>query len=62
MAQARGQTLAQMALAWLLEKPVTASVLIGASKLSQIKDAVGAMNNLTFSQDELMVIDQISKG
>ena len=62
MAQSRGQTLAQMALAWLLEKPVTASVLIGASKLSQIKDAVQAQNNLHFSQEELKSIDMISKG
>lgn len=61
MAQARGQTLAQMALAWLLEKPVTASVLIGASKLSQIKDAVQAQNNLAFSDEELKEIDLISK-
>ncbi len=62
MAQSRGQTLAQMALSWLLEKPVTASVLIGASKLSQIKDAVQAQNNLHFSQEELKSIDVISKG
>lgn len=62
IAQARGQTLAQMALAWLLEKPVTASVLIGASKLSQIKDAVQAQNNLEFSDEELKAIDAISKG
>lgn len=61
MAQARGQTLAQMALAWLLEKPVTASVLIGASKLSQIKDAAQAQNNLHFSDEELKSIDLIAK-
>ena len=62
MAQTRGQTLAQMALAWLLEKPVTASVLIGASRLSQIKDAAQAQNNLHFSDEELKSIDLIAKG
>ena len=61
MAQSRGQTLAQMALSWLHRTPVTASVIIGASKLSQIKDAAGAQANLRFSEEELRRIDEIVK-
>ena len=62
LAAQRGQTLAQMALSWLHRSPVTASVIIGASKLSQIEDAVQAQNNLTFSEDELRLIDEITIG
>lgn len=62
LAVQRGQTLAQMALSWLHRSPVTASVIIGASKLSQIEDAVQAQNNLTFSEDELRLIDEITIG
>lgn len=61
IAQGRGQTLAQMALSWLLKTPVTASVIIGASRLSQIEDAVQAQNKLSFSEAELKAIDQISR-
>ncbi len=61
MALARGQTLAQMALAWLLQSPVVASVIIGASRLSQIEDAAQAHHNLDFSAEELQRIDQITK-
>ena len=43
IAQARGQTLAQMALAWVLRQPAVTSALIGASKVSQIEDNVGAL-------------------
>jgi len=62
LAVQRGQTLAQMALSWLHRSPVTASVIIGASKLSQIEDAVQAQNNLTFSEEELRLIDEITIG
>lgn len=59
MAKKRNQTLAQMALAWVLRvKPMT-SVLVGASSLEQIKDSVGALSNLEFSQEELGEIDKI---
>jgi L-glyceraldehyde 3-phosphate reductase len=63
MAKARSQTLAQMALAWVLRfcNTVT-SVLIGASKVSQIDDAVGMLNNLAFSDEELQTIEIILKG
>lgn len=59
LAQARGQTLAQLALAWVLRQPAITSVLIGASRVSQIDDAVGALQRLDFSADELGAIDQI---
>lgn len=58
-AQSRGQTLAQMALAWVLRHDTMTSVLIGASKVSQIDDAVGALNKLDFSSDELGKIEAI---
>lgn len=61
IASARGQKLAQMALAWVLRHPGMTSALIGASKVSQIEEAVGALNNLTFSDEELDRIDKISK-
>ena len=58
IAQARGQSLAQMATAWVLRDARVTSALIGASKPAQIVDLVGAMQNLHFSQDELQSIDQ----
>ena len=60
IAQARGQTLAQMALAWVLRDEVISSALIGASRVKQIDDCVGAINNLEFSLDELFQIDQLA--
>ena len=62
MAQARGQTLAQMALAWVLRLPEMTSALIGASRVAQIEDAVGAVENLSFAAEELQAIDQILVG
>jgi L-glyceraldehyde 3-phosphate reductase len=59
VAQDRGQSLAQMALAWNLRQPVIASVLIGASRPQQIIDNVQALNHLEFSDVELAQIDQI---
>lgn len=61
LAQARGQTLAQMALAWVLRHPEMTSVVIGASKVAQIDDAVGALANLKLSSNELETIEQILK-
>lgn len=58
MAQARGQTMAQMALSWLLKDERVTSVLIGASRPEQIEENVQALNNLRFSDDELKRIDQ----
>jgi L-glyceraldehyde 3-phosphate reductase len=59
LANARGQTLAQMSLAWVLRHPEMTSALIGASRVSQIEDAVGALQNLVFSGQELLTVDQI---
>ncbi len=57
LAKARGQTLAQMAIAWVLRDSRTTSALIGASRVAQIEDAVKALDNLTFTQAELDAID-----
>ncbi|HZV43780.1 MAG TPA: L-glyceraldehyde 3-phosphate reductase [Saprospiraceae bacterium] len=59
IAQRRGQSLAQMAVAWLLIDPRVTSILIGASKPEQIDDNVGALKNLVFSESELKEIRQI---
>ena len=62
IAKNRGQTLAEMALAWVLKDGVVTSVLIGASKKSQILDNIKAINNTNFSEEELKKIDEISCG
>ena len=59
MAQARGQSLAQMAIAWTLRHPVMTSALIGASKVSQVEDSAAAINNLDFADEELQKIEDI---
>jgi L-glyceraldehyde 3-phosphate reductase len=59
LAQQRGQTMAQMALAWVLRHPEMTSVLIGASRVSQIDDAVGALKNSAFSAQEIKTIESI---
>ncbi|MBQ2262691.1 MAG: L-glyceraldehyde 3-phosphate reductase [Loktanella sp.] len=58
IAQSRGQTLAQMAIAWVLRDGGITTALIGASKPSQVTDCAGAIANLDFSADELALIDQ----
>lgn len=58
MAQARGQTMAQMALSWLLKDERVTSVLIGASRPEQLEENVQALENLRFTDDELKRIDQ----
>lgn len=58
IAKGRGQSLAQMALAWNLHRPQTTSVLIGASSVGQIEENVGALKNLEFSDVELKEIDK----
>jgi L-glyceraldehyde 3-phosphate reductase len=57
IAQRRGQTLAQMAIAWVLRDGGITSALIGASRPSQVEDCVGALKNLEFTGDELAEID-----
>lgn len=59
LAVARGQTLAQMALAWVLRHAGMTSVLIGASRISQVDDAVGALRGPELAADELAAIDRL---
>jgi len=59
IAAERGQKLSQMALAWVLRGGRVTSALIGASKVSQIEDAVGSLSNLAFTSEELTRIDEI---
>jgi L-glyceraldehyde 3-phosphate reductase len=60
IAQERGQSLAQMALSWILRRPEVTSVLIGASKVEQIEENIAALQNPYFSDDELKAIDEIT--
>ncbi|ADQ19178.1 L-glyceraldehyde 3-phosphate reductase [Leadbetterella byssophila] len=59
VAQRRGQTLAQMAISWLLKDPRITSVLIGASRTSQLLDSLEALKNKEYSNEELVQIEQI---
>ncbi|MCH4058089.1 MAG: aldo/keto reductase [Lactobacillaceae bacterium] len=59
IAQNRGQSLAEMALAWNLRQPTVTSVLVGASRLSQLEDSLKALNHLDFAAEELARIDAI---
>ena len=58
IAQDRGQTLAQMAIAWVLRDPRITSALIGARTVEQLEDSLGALDNLDFAPDELQEIDK----
>ena len=60
LAEDRGQTLAQMALSWVLRDGIVTSVLAGASRPEQILDNIKAAENTAFTEDELKLIDQIS--
>jgi len=62
LAAGRGQSLAQMALAWVLRKPAVTSALIGASSVKQLEDNLAALKNLKFSNEELEQIESILKG
>lgn len=62
LARERGQTLAQLALVWVLRRKTVASVLIGASKVSQIRDNAGIVGNLSLSEDEIRRIEEILQG
>ena len=61
LAKGRGQSLAQMAIAWVLRHPGMTSALIGASRVSQIEEAVGALSTLPFTADELRIIENTLK-
>ena len=58
IAERRGQTLAQMAIAWVLRDSRVTSALIGARNVTQLDDSLDAVKNLSFMQDELTEIDQ----
>jgi L-glyceraldehyde 3-phosphate reductase len=58
LAAGRGQTLAQLALAWILRDPRVTSALVGASSVKQLEDSLGAVENLAFSDAELAEIDR----
>jgi L-glyceraldehyde 3-phosphate reductase len=62
IAKARGQKMVQLALAWILRLPGMTSALIGASRVQQVEDCVGSLDNLEFSQEELAAIDRILAG
>lgn len=59
IAQARGQTMAQLALAWVLRRPTVTSALIGASRVGQIEDCVATLDKLAFTSEELQAIEDI---
>lgn len=61
LAGQRGQSLAQMAIAWILRKPAVTSALIGASSVEQLEDNLASLNSLKFSDDELDKIEDILK-
>jgi L-glyceraldehyde 3-phosphate reductase len=58
IARARGQTLAQLALAWVLRHNGVTSAIIGASRVAQVEDGVRALDKLELSADELSAIDR----
>jgi L-glyceraldehyde 3-phosphate reductase len=59
IAESRGQKMAQLALAWVLRDKRVTSVIIGASKVSQIEDAVGILDKMEFTTEELQMIEEI---
>jgi L-glyceraldehyde 3-phosphate reductase len=61
IARKRGQSLAQLALAWVLRQPLVTSALIGASSVKQLENSVAALDHLQFTQDELQEIESILK-
>jgi L-glyceraldehyde 3-phosphate reductase len=62
IAKKRGQTLPQMAIAWILRRPEISSVLIGASEVGQVQENVRALEKLQFSDEELNAIDKLCGG
>ena len=59
IAAQRGQTLAQMALAWCLHKPQVTSVIVGTSSVKQLQDNIDSLKNTTFTDDELWRIGEL---
>lgn len=61
LAKKRGQSLAEMALAWIFRDQAVTSVIVGASKKEQILDNIGALRNMSFTEEEIKAIDAIAK-
>jgi L-glyceraldehyde 3-phosphate reductase len=61
IAEERGQTIAETALSWILNNPAVTTVIVGASRPSQLQDNLKALDNLTFPEEELKEIDNILK-
>ena len=61
IAAQRGQTLAEMALAWILKNDLVTSVIIGASSVKQLEDNLKSIRNISFTEEELKAIDILSK-
>jgi len=61
VAKGRGQTLAQMALAWILRLPGITSALTGSSNVGQVEENVAALKNVEFSEEELRKIDELTR-
>jgi L-glyceraldehyde 3-phosphate reductase len=59
LAEKRGQSLSQMAIAWLMKKPVITSVLIGVSSVDQLDANLGSLDNISFSEEELAEIEKV---
>lgn len=62
MARSRGQSLAQMAVAWVLRHSAVTSAVVGASRVEQIEDCVASLGNPSFTDDELAEIDRVLSG
>jgi len=62
IAKARGQSMVQLALAWVLRRPEMTSALVGVRTLEQLQDNLGVLNNLDFSPEEIAAIDDATKG
>jgi len=62
IAKARGQSMVQLALAWVLRRPEMTSALVGVRTLEQLQDNLGVLNNLDFSPEEIAAIDEATKG
>ena len=58
----RGQTMAEMALAWALRDAAVTSLIVGARNVSQLQDSLKALDNLSFTNEELTLIDSILDG
>jgi L-glyceraldehyde 3-phosphate reductase len=61
IARARGQSMVQLALAWVLRRPETTSALIGVRNIEQLKENLGVLDNLAFSAEELAAIDEAAR-